>query len=321
MLWNVTYDSTLRVNRETGCHVVCYADDTLVIATADDANSTAVRAGIQVARILFQIKRLGLRVSEKKTEAVIFYGRVKPDYFPLISVGNSRIKLSGSMKYLGIIIGSKWSFVDHFAYVEAKVAKVTRALCRLMPTLRGPGERKRQLYSKMVQSVILYGAPIWCDALDRSRGAQRSLRCVQRVLAIRVISAYCTTSCDAASLLARIPPLHVTAMCRKRVYEKTTALKASGNWTPEAVVDIKNTELLVLYHQWAEYLRDPSLWGKRTSAAIYPHLIEWIERERGCMNYYVSQFLTGHGSLDISCSKFERGETNLARIAEMSSRL
>lgn len=249
----------MRVNRETGCHVVCYADDTLVIATAEDANSAAVRAGIQVARILFQIKRLGLRVFEEKMEAVIFHGRVKPVYFPHISVGNSRIKLSGSMKYLGIIIDSKWSFGDHFAYVEAKVAKVTRAPCKLMPNLRGPGKRKRQLYSKMVQSVILYGAPIWCDALGRSRGAQRSLRRVQRVLAIRVISAYRTTSCDAASLLARIPPLHVIAMCRKRVYEKTTALKASGNWTPEAVVDIKNTELLVLYHQWAEYLRDPSL--------------------------------------------------------------
>ncbi|KMQ91349.1 reverse transcriptase [Lasius niger] len=200
------------------------------------------------------------------------------------------------MKYLGVYIDSRWSFKDHFTYVVNKVAKVTRALGRLMPNLRGPREDKRHLYSKMVQSVIFYGAPIWCDAFVRSGKAQRTLRRLQRTLAIRVISAYRTTSCDAASLLARIPPLHITALCRKRVFERVSALKASGEWSRDTAMEIRNTEQLVLYHQWAEYLRNPSLWGKRTVTAIYPHFVEWIEREHRCLNHYMSQLLTGHGS-------------------------
>lgn len=147
-------------------------DDTLVIATADDIGTAAVRAGIQVARILSQIGRLGLRVSVQKTEAVVFYGRTRPDVLPSISVGGTRIELKESMKYLGVFIDSRWSFVDHFAYVTDKVSKVTRALGRLMPNLKGPREDKRNLYSKVIQSVILYGAPIWCDAFERSKRVQ-----------------------------------------------------------------------------------------------------------------------------------------------------
>ncbi|KMQ83439.1 reverse transcriptase [Lasius niger] len=296
LLWNIAYDSTLRVTKEPGCDVVCYADDTLIIATADDVNTAAIRVGIQVARILSQIRRLGLRVSVQKTEAVVFRGRAGPDVLPTISVGDSRVELKGSMKYLGVFIDSGWSFGDHFAYVTDKVSKVTRALGRLMPNLRGPREDKRNLYSKVVQSVILYGAPIWCDSFERSSGAQRSLRRLQRTLAIRVISAYRTTSCDAASLLARIPPLHITARCRKRVFEGVTALKARGEWSPDAAASIRETEQLVLYHEWAQYLRNPALWGKRTIEAIYPHLVEWIERRYLCVDYYMSQLLTGHGS-------------------------
>lgn len=111
-----------------------------------------------------------------------------------------------------------------------------------------------------------------------------------------MISAYRTTSCDAASLLAKIPPLHITARCRKRVFKGVSALKARGDWSRDAAAAIRDTEQLVLYYEWAEYLRNPSLWGKRTVEAIYPHLIEWIERRHLCVNYYMSQLLTGHGS-------------------------
>ncbi|KMQ90129.1 reverse transcriptase [Lasius niger] len=132
------------------------------------------------------------------------------------------------MKYLGVFIDSRWSFEDHFSYVADKVSKVTRALGRLMPNLRGPREDKRNLYSKE----------------EGVRGG----------------------------------------VCAK------------GDWSRDAAAVIRETEQLVLYHEWAKYLRKPSLWGKRTVEAIYPHLIKWIERRHLCINYYMSQLLTGHGS-------------------------
>lgn len=91
LLWNVTFDSTLKVSKEPGCHTIRgrYSRH----RHSEDVRSAVLCAGIQVARILRQIKRLGLCVSEEKTEAVVFHGRVKPVFLPSIPVGNCRIGL------------------------------------------------------------------------------------------------------------------------------------------------------------------------------------------------------------------------------------
>lgn len=65
------------------------------------------------------------------------------------------------MKYLGVILDSFWNFREHFGYVGTKALKVTRALSRFMPNLRGPGERKRHLYASVITSVMMYAAPFF----------------------------------------------------------------------------------------------------------------------------------------------------------------
>lgn len=71
LLWNIAYDSVMRTLEEPECHVICYADDTLVIATAD-CLQTATRASIQASLVMRQIQCLGLKVSEAKTEMLFF---------------------------------------------------------------------------------------------------------------------------------------------------------------------------------------------------------------------------------------------------------
>ncbi|KMQ86282.1 reverse transcriptase [Lasius niger] len=254
LLWNVAFDSTLRVGREPGCHIICYADDTLVISTAEDVGTAAACASIQVSRILMQIGRLGLRVSEEKTKAVVFHGQVAPVRLPPITVAVGLFEI--------------------ILHMESKVAKVTRVLSRLMPNLRGPDEDKRQLFARVVESVLFYGAPIWCEAFALQKKAQQSLRCIQRSLAIRVISGYRTVLCNAATLLAKIFPLYLTATCRKKMYERTNDLKLRGTWSREAAVEIKISEHLLLMRQWEQHLQNPNLSGRRTLKAIGPRLTE-----------------------------------------------
>lgn len=80
---------------------------------------------------------------------------------PTIRVGSVDVPLGSSMKYLGVVIDGSWNFRDHLKYVENKATKVVRALSRIMPNLRGPGERKRKLFATVVTSVVLYAAPVW----------------------------------------------------------------------------------------------------------------------------------------------------------------
>jgi len=63
------------------------------------------------------------------------------------------------MKYLEVILDSRLKFKHHFSYIDGKVGKVIRALCRLLPNLRGSHERKRKLYAGVI-TVVIYAAPL-----------------------------------------------------------------------------------------------------------------------------------------------------------------
>lgn len=62
---------------------------------------------------------------------------------PSVRVDSVDIQVHDSMKYLRVIVNSSWNFKNHFSYLEDKIAKVIRALSRLMSNLGKPGERKR----------------------------------------------------------------------------------------------------------------------------------------------------------------------------------
>lgn len=304
LLWNVAFDVVVRDRVETGCGVFCYADDTLILASADTACKAVGRASLQTGLVLNRIRRMGLRVATQKTEVVMFDSvksrKTQEMEITHVQVGDARIKIAKNMKYLGVVLDNRLTFKDHFQMIEKKAVNVSRALCRLMPNLRGPTEAKRKLYVETVKSVILYGAPIWSEELQRSRSSMRELDRVMRTLALRAISAYRTVSLDAALLLARIPPLYLLANERKRVYERIRDLTCNGDSekrseSREAANNIRKEEALLLRRQWAVHLRRPGVAGKRTGDAVLPCMERWLGRCHGGMSFRLTQLLTGHG--------------------------
>lgn len=237
---------------------------------------------------------LGLELAADKTEAILFRGRIAPDFDPLIRVGRTYVKTSLHIKYLGIILDARMSFLPHFRYVSDKIAGVTRALFRLMPNLRGPSEKKRRLYAMIVSSVALYGAPIWSRPLLRSGVALRIIHKIQRQIAIKVCAAYRTTSRDAALLIARTSPYELVAEERTTIYERGMVLRESGEWSEEAIRNVRR-EARLLQEKWILCLRERDAAGVRTRDAILPNLENWMNRGWGGVNFHVTQFLTGHG--------------------------
>ncbi|KAA5666264.1 reverse transcriptase family protein, partial [Pseudomonas aeruginosa] len=77
LLWNIGYDWVLRgVIRGPlpGLSVICYADDTLVVAPGRDYRESARLACAGVAHVVTRIRRLGLEVALDKTQALMFHG-------------------------------------------------------------------------------------------------------------------------------------------------------------------------------------------------------------------------------------------------------
>lgn len=202
--------------------------------------------------------------------------------------------MSKQMKYLGVILDPKLTFFQHFIYIRDKVAGVTQALTRIMPNLRGPGEKKRRLYVAIIESIVMYGAPVWGRALMKSKPALRLIGRLQRPVANRVCVAYRTVSRDAAMLLARQPPYELVAEERLRVYERCAELRSQDNWSMEDINRIKKEERLEMQREWIGRYDRRDVAGVRTRDAIIPNVGRMDGEDLG--RYYVSHHSAFNGS-------------------------
>lgn len=326
LLWNIVYNEVLETYLFPGCHVLGYADDTLVLVSARSIDRLTVKVNMQTAMVVHQIQGLGLKVAADKTEAALFYGRGRrPVSFPEIRVGDSYIQAGGAIKYLGVILDSRLDFGEHFRYVAAKASRVASALGRLMPNLRGPSEVKRILYANVIMSVITYGAPVWWEAMSpvtaSARRRQAPLLRVQRFAALRVISAYRTVSLEASLLLARMPPLYLLVAYYYRTYLRIRELRNSNDWDPHEENDIRLNEKILLHRQWKIHLeRGNNLSGIRVRAAIVPSFDAWIGHPRKWgMGYHLTQILTGHGCFTDYLFKIGREVTDVCLHCGMAN--
>ncbi|XP_047544444.1 uncharacterized protein LOC125076632 [Vanessa atalanta] len=137
------------------------------------------------------------------------------------------------MKYLGLILDGRWSFGQHFVHLGPRLINAAAALGRLLPNVGGPGSLCRRLYSGVVRSMALYGAPIWVDALTADNRAL--LRKPQRVIAVRGIRGYRTVSWAAATLLAGDPPWELQA---EVLAERMGALSDTDSVSSRMTVDM-----------------------------------------------------------------------------------
>jgi len=132
------------------------------------------------------------------------------------------------MKYLGLHLDSTWSFGEHFRRLAPRVEGVAIALSRLLPDLGGPGGRVRRVYAAVVNSVALYGAPVWAEDVLATRRLRDMLRGMQRRVTIRVARDYRTVSHAAATILSGMPPLDLAAHMYRSMYMRVRELRNRG---------------------------------------------------------------------------------------------
>jgi hypothetical protein len=296
LLWNIGYDRALDHHLPAGVSLVCYADDTLVVVSGDswsEARRTA-RAGMDV--VLRRIRLLGLSVALRKTEA-IWFGRPR-DAGPRwrhIMVEGTRVEVKSQMKYLGLILDSKWGFRPHFEQLATRLGATISGLGRIMPNLGGPSEKVRRLYMGVVRSIAMYGAPVWCGPLVASTRNISLLQREQRKMAIRVARAYRTISWEAASLLAGSAPWVYVACSLTDTYEwKEGRVRRGEPVTPELVEERRKVARRETIEHWQERLPHARA-GLRVVGALGPVLKEWVGRRRGGLSFHLTQVLSGHG--------------------------
>ncbi|XP_020298978.1 uncharacterized protein LOC109863178 [Pseudomyrmex gracilis] len=241
------------------------------------------------------IQRLGLRVAPEKTEVVAFAGRHHDPLPEGIQLAGAHVPVRRHIKYLGLLVDGQWSFRAHFQAVLEKGERVASSLGRLMPNLHGTGERQRRLYAMVVNSIVLYGAPVWADDLLRCRWGCVALRRLQRTMASRLVCAYRTVSGVVAGMLACTPPFELQAQCLSRAF-RATRDPPPGDPFPD-VAELRRKARKEMIRQWSARVRDPRLPGAEVRFALGPVLRKWVDRpHRGQLTYRTTQMLAGYGS-------------------------
>lgn len=142
---------------------------------------------------------------------------------------------------------------------------------------------------------MMYAAPVWSEKLTSSARKQATLSGALRLPIHRTIAAYRTVSLEAAFLLARIPPLYLTADLFRQIYEFSAELKLQGEFDLDAVKEFSARVKAGIRRPWLAYVRRESLLGVRIRDAIVRHFDEWVERRTGFLTFRLTQILTGHG--------------------------
>ncbi|GBP17633.1 Retrovirus-related Pol polyprotein from type-1 retrotransposable element R1 2 [Eumeta japonica] len=154
-------------------------------------------------------------------------------------------------------------------------------LSRLMANIGGPTQSKRRLIMETVNSILLYGSEIWGDALV-AKTRRKVLESVQRTAALRVASAYRTVSGAAVLVISGVVPVDLLALERKEAWE----LKKQN-------VNFCATELrsptIQRWNRWQ--IEDYGTWTKK----LISNIEDWIKKKFGETNYFLTQFLAGHG--------------------------
>ena len=283
-LWNIMYDGILRMDLPGWAKLVGYADDVAAVVRARTSELAQYRVAFIVGLAQVWLKDHGLELATSKTETVVL---TRQRSFPRpmrFDVNGCSLEATNSVKYLGVTIDAKLTYWNYINQAADKAAKSVAALSRLMPNVAGPRASKRRLLMEVAHSIMLYGAEVWAKSLVFNK-YRRRLGSVQRRAALRVACAYRSVSEKAVLVVAGIVPIDLLAKERAVVYE-------------EQLVESKETarararECTLM--AWQERWEKDSMVAMWTHTLI-PEVRPWYNRKHGEVNFYLCQFLTGHG--------------------------
>ncbi len=185
----------------------------------------------------------------------------------------------------------KLTFKEHAKRTAANSERIVANISRLMSNLGRPSESKCNLLANVAMSVLLYGAPIWADAINARQYRRMEMASVQQKAVLSCVSAYRIISTEMFCMLAGIPPIEIVTDERRRVYSATCRVKPKS----AKALRVRCEERRVTLCIWKEWLSESSK-GKWTHLLIR-NLDAWLERGYRQMNFYLTQVISGHGAV------------------------
>lgn len=160
-----------------------------------------------------------------------------------------------------------------------------------MPNIKGPKSGKRAVLSSVIHNSLLYGAPIWKDALETRKNIT-ILERVQRNILLRVASAYRTVSGTALQVVTGTLPIDLA------VHERAEVHRHQGGGKEARSVARQNA-LNAWQRRW-DSEGTKAQWTKR----LIRDVAAWVQCGHREVDYYLTQALTAHGTFRAYAKRF-----------------
>lgn len=326
-LWNLVYDDLLKRKTPEMTNRYAFADDIIITVQAARKAVLKTRAEKMIEETSFWMKTKGLALAGQKTEVMMMNLKRFDEGFEL-EIEGTKIKPSTHLKYLGVTFDKKRKYAKHLEDATNKAIRTLTALSRLMANGSRTSQAVRRLFYMTIESIVLYGAPVWADAA-RVHHNKSLIRKTQKLGLGRIISAYRSVPQETLCVLSGVTPWLLKISERKQLFEIENRVlnKESIKKIREGAREGRNLgeihqvlEELTLRREdieeeektrkavktWVRRkMREVTdlIWQRewneevvgRWTHRLIPNIQEWRKRNCGQLDFYTTQVLTGHG--------------------------
>ena len=165
ILWNLAFDSLLDLfTGDPQIETRGYADDACLVIANQDPRYMEERIQRSLHRANSWAKRCGLKLSVKKTVAMVFCrsNKISLDGLKGLYLGNHKVEYVESTKYLGVTLDTRLDWRCHLQTKTKTAIQLFFMLKKALGTYWGPKPNLiKWIYTGMVRPAISYGCLVW----------------------------------------------------------------------------------------------------------------------------------------------------------------
>lgn len=195
----------LSISQENTIKVFAYADDLVVLSDVARLETASTRLETAVARIYKWAGARGLTMSADKMQVTSLKGDRKPGF--TITLADKRVTAISPVKYLGVLLDSRWALGDNIVNFSEKSVDLYSRL----RSMTSANWDSRQVASLRIYKMIFiprmsYAVAFWSKATILAKHIKK-LDSVQRRSLLAITTAYRTVSIDDLQAISGCMPL------------------------------------------------------------------------------------------------------------------
>ncbi|GBN71133.1 Retrovirus-related Pol polyprotein from type-1 retrotransposable element R1 [Araneus ventricosus] len=257
LLWLLIANDALNLHFADDIKILAYADDFYLFVAATGKHVIQAKVREALATLEEWSKSAKVEFAHEKTQLIPFGKKGRQKHPPYCSYAGKAIKLTRSMKMLGVILDDGLTGVAHLTYIRGKIAKYLNRLTIARGRRGLSGKILKVLYKRALERILTYSAPAWWTGTVKQIDKANS---VQRQALLAISGAFRTTSTAALQVICGLEPAHLVIELEAAIY------KAKHHLTPISL--------------FGEVLTGPQLETYQRSW-IHPSSIRKVQRDSG----------------------------------------